>query len=102
MLIYSDSVHSGPRAVLEVWWDSPHPLGELTLDAAPRVPCAPGKQGVLGGGWLGPQLLEAQEGALEKDWRGNIRARAQWVQRWGWSRSGWEPGLGHGSLERAG
>ena len=39
MLIYSDSVHSRPRAVLEVRWDSPHPLGELTLDIKRRLVC---------------------------------------------------------------
>lgn len=83
-------------------WDSPHPLGELTPDAGLRVPHAPGKQGLLGGGGAAARAAASGSAGRGKDWRGNIRTRAQRVQRWGWSRSGWEPGLGCGSLERAG
>lgn len=95
-------------------WDSPHPLGELTPDAGLRVPHAPGKQGLLGGGGvrqLGRQLLEAQGGAKTggatsgqgpRGCRGGDGAGVGGSQAWGagvWRGQAeeWWVGLGGGS-----
>lgn len=94
-------------------WDSPHLLGELTPDAGLRVPHAPGKRGLLGGGGAGSwggsfwkrregQRLEGQhqdkgpvgaEVGMEQEWVGarpGVRESGEGRLRSG----GWDGGVG--------